>query len=231
MDLALVARDTDCEESSGVIYTEGTLAHELAHASSMYQSYATTDYKGFHTSRFGFCLPQNQTPWGLLLEEGWADLHRANYFAQHASKEEKEKLKNTLRYENLDMEDTLPIPTPAGYKLPIPIKYLFITTQGKPATRYSAYAGYALELLCKKDASIKSLLIEARSSTEGLRKLAQAIEKIMPGLYKTLQTGDYTEACFSEKLAFVISNVTGGIENAVTASGSLKDAWDRLLQK
>lgn len=231
MDLILIVRDEEYEKSSGTIYTEGLLAHELAHASSMYQGYVTADKKSFYTSRVGFCLPQNQIPWGWLLEEGWADMHRADYFAQHASNEEKEKLENALMFGNLDMNDTIPITTPTGETLPLPIKYLYVTPEGKPTTKSSAYAGYALELLCKKDSSIKPLLIEARDSVEGLRKLAQAIEKIMPGLYKTLQTGDYTENGFSEKLATVISGVAGGTENAVTAKDSLRSRWNNLLHR
>ncbi|MCX6719139.1 MAG: hypothetical protein NTZ38_02060, partial [Candidatus Taylorbacteria bacterium] len=73
MDLVLIVRDEDYEKSSGTIYTEGLLAHELAHASSMYQGYVTTNYVSYYTPRVGFCLPQNEVPWGWLLEEGWAD--------------------------------------------------------------------------------------------------------------------------------------------------------------
>jgi hypothetical protein len=32
-------KERDYEKSSGAIYTEGMLVHELAHASSMYQGY------------------------------------------------------------------------------------------------------------------------------------------------------------------------------------------------
>lgn len=39
MDLVLIPRERDYEKSSGAIYTEGMLVHELAHASSMYQGY------------------------------------------------------------------------------------------------------------------------------------------------------------------------------------------------
>lgn len=231
MDLVLVARDEDYEKSSGAIYTEGLLAHELAHASSMYQGYVTSDYKSFYTPRVGFCLPQSQIPWGWLMEEGWADMHRADYFASHASDEDKEKLENALRFGNLDMGDTIPITTPSGETLPLPIKYLYITPEEKPTTKSSAYAGYAIELLCRKDTNIKLLMIEARNSVDGLRKLAQAIEKIVPGLYKELQTSDYTETNFSEKLATVIAKVAGGTEKAITAKNSLRETWDSLLQK
>jgi len=233
MDMVLVVRDKDVEESSGAIYTEGLLTHELAHASSMYQGYVTADQKGFYTPRVGFCLPQNEMPWGLLLEEGWADMNRANYFKEHASVEDKRKLENSLQFGDLDMEDTVPSshPSKSNEMIPLPIKYLYITADGRPTTKSSAYGGYALELLCKKDPSIKPLLIEARSSVEGLRKLARAVDKIIPGLYKSLSVGDYTEASFFEKLTYVIENVAGGTENAIKASNSLRNRWDNLLQK
>ena len=69
IDLVLIVRDKDFEKSSGTIYTEGMLVHELAHASSMYQGYVT-DYKSLYTPKVGFCLPQNKIPWGYALEEG-----------------------------------------------------------------------------------------------------------------------------------------------------------------
>ena len=231
MDLILIVRDEDYEKSSGTIYTEGLLVHELAHASSMYQGYVTADQKSFYTPRVGFCLPQNKIPWGWVLEEGWADMHRADYFAQHASDEEKGKLEDALKFGNLDIEDTVPITTPYGETLPLPIKYLYVTPEGKSTTKSSAYAGYGLELLCKKDPSIKSLLVEARNSIEGLRKLTKEIEKVMPGLYKTLQASDYKEDSFSKNLANVISNVAGGTKNVITAKGTLKLRWNEILQK
>lgn len=231
MDMILIARDRNYEESSGAIYTEGLLAHELAHASSMYQGYVTADYKGFYTPRVGFCLPKNQTAWGWLLEEGWADMHRAKYFAQNASEKEIQKLGDALRFGEIRMEDTIPIITRTGEALPLPTKYLYITPEGKLTTKSSAYAGYALELLCRRNPAIKKFMIEGRSSVEGLRKLAQAFEEIMPGLYKKLQSSDYSEASFSEKLSMVISDVAGGKENAITAEGLLRNTWDNLLNK
>lgn len=231
MDMVLITRDREYEESSGVIYTEGLLVHELAHASSMYQGYVTADYKGFYTPRVGFCLPQNQVAWGWLLEEGWADMHRANYYAQNASEEERAKLEDALRFGKIEIEDTVPISTSNGETLPLPVKYLYITPEGKPTTKSSAYAAHALELICRKNPAMQNLLIEGRSSVEGLRKLAQAFEKIMPGLYKILQTGEYSEASFSEKLSTVVTNVAGGMDSSVRAQGSLRSTWNNLLHK
>ena len=238
MDMALVVRDREYEKSSGVIYTEGLLVHELAHASSMYQGHVTADYKGYYTPRGGFCLPQNQVPWGWFLEEGWADMHRADYFTQNASEEEKAKLEHALKntfkdtpgFGKIRMEDTVPIKTHSSEILPLPAKYVWITPQETPDTSPSSLAGYALKLLCRSNPDMKKLLIEGRSSVEGLRKLARALENVMPGLYKKLQTGEYSEKSFSEKLSFVIQ-VVGGIRRVVRAQDSLRDFWDKLLQK
>ena len=230
-DLVLIARDRKYEESSGAVYTEGLLVHELTHASSMYQGHVAADYNKFYTPRVGFCLPQNKTPWGWLLEEGWADIHRANYFAKNASDTEKAKLEKTLRFGSLEMTDTVPITTPAGETLPLPIKYFYITPEGNVTTKSSAFAAYALELLFEQEPALKSLLTKGRNSVEGLRNIAQAFEKIMPGLYKSLQTADYTEASFSEKLSTVITDVVGDVNKAVKAKGELRNKWDNLLSE
>jgi hypothetical protein len=198
----------------------------------MYQGYVTADFKRLYTPRVGSCLPQNQTPWGWLLEEGWADMHRAKYFSQNALPEEKQKLIDALRYGEIGMEDTIPITIiSTGEILPLPVKYLYVTPEGQPTTKSSAYAGYALELLCRENPALKNLLVIGRSNVEGLRELAQAFEKIRPGLYKRLQSVDYSEESFSEKLSMIISDVVGGIDNAIIAGGYLKNKWDRLLGK
>lgn len=228
MDMIFIARNRSFEESSGVIYTEGLLVHELAHASNV-----TVNYKRLYSPRVrvGFCTPRNQTAWGWLLEEGWADMHRAKYFAQNASEGEKQKLEDALGFGEIGMEDTIPITTFPGEILPLPFKYLSITPDGKPTALSSAYAGYTLELLCRRDLVIKKLLIEGRGSVKGLRKLAKAFEKIMPGLYEELQCTYCSKRGFSETLSMVITNVAGGMDRSVRAQGLLRSTWNNLLYK
>lgn len=230
MDLVLVRRDKKLEEKNGGIYTEGLLAHELTHASSMYQGYVTSGKQDFYTPRVGFCLPQNETPWGWLMEEGWADMHRAEYFAKFATDEQKQKIDSVMNFGQLNLEDTVPITTPRGNALPLPVKYLYLAENGGPTTKSSSYAGYALELLCKKDPSLYLTLKEARSSVEGLKKLAAQIDKISPSLYSYLQTSDYSEEDFSKKLQGVISKTYGETKSLIRGPSGLQDTWNRLLQ-
>jgi hypothetical protein len=230
MDLTLVRRDKKLEKVNGGIYTEGLLAHELAHASSMYQGYVTSDKQRFYTRRVGFCLPLNNTPWGWLLEEGWADMHRAEYFAKFATVEQKSKIDTVMQFGQLNLEDTVPITTPRGDILPIPVKYLNLTENGGPTIKSSAYAGYALELLCKKNPSLYSILKQARGSVEGLKKLAVQIDKISPSLYRFLQTSEYSEEDFSNKLQGVVSKIYGDVRSLIKGPTQLQDKWSSLLQ-
>lgn len=231
MDLVLVRRDRKYEEANGAIYTEGLLVHDLAHASSMYEGYVSPDERSAYTPKVGFCLAQNKIPWGWLLEEGWADMHRANYFARYAAREERNRIETALKFGSVDLEETIPMITPSGELLPVPAKYIYVTPEGKPTTKSSAYAGYALEILCRRNPSLKPLLIEARSSVDALRKLAATLNKMSPHLYATLQKTDYTEADFSAKLGVVISKIHGSLEPAIKAKGALRNKWNQLLQQ
>jgi len=230
MDLILVRRDEKLEKMNGGIYTEGLLVHELAHASSMYQGYITSNKQRFYTPRVGFCLPQNNTPWGWLLEEGWADMHGAEYFSKFATEEQKRRIEDIMKFGPLNWEDTIPIVTPKGNILPLPVKYIYINEKGGPTIKSSAYAGYTIELLCRIDPTLYSILKQARSSVEGLRKLAIQIDRISPSLYFLLQTSDYSENDFSTRLQEVISRVYGDVRNLIKGSDTLKTKWNNLLQ-
>ena len=230
MDLTLVRRDKNFEEKNGNIYTEGSLTHELAHASSMYQGYVTPDKQSSYTPRVGFCLPQNNTPWGWLLEEGWADLHRGEYFAKYATEEQKKRIEAVMKFGSLNLDDTVPITTPNGDILPLPIKYLYLTENGDLTTKSSAYAGYILELLCRKDPTLYPTLRQARGSVEGLRKLSTQIDRISPSLYSFLQSSDYTEKDFSGRLQKVISRLFLDVRTLIKGPKGLQETWDRLLR-
>jgi hypothetical protein len=229
MDMGLIVRDKEYEESNGTIFTEGMIVHELAHASSMHQSYITTDNISFYTPRVGFCLPQNKTPWGWVLEEGWADMHRANYVSKNASELERQKVFDSLHFGELNMEDTLPITIQqTGKILPIPVKYVYITPEGIPSIKSSSFAAYAIEILCKNNPNIKPLLKEARFSVDGLRKLSKELGKDIPEFYKEFHTKTYSENDFSDILSKIIGDK---LSNYIVASGQLKKKWDDILSK
>lgn len=204
--------------------------HELAHANNRYLRYVSPSENTFYIPRVGFCLPQNELPWGWFLEEGWADMHRGNYFAENASEEERRKLIGVLRYGDVRMEDTIPVYNISSRRfLPIPIKYLYLTSDGKPTFKSSSYAAYGLELLCKINPEIKDLLFEGRKSIEGLRMLAKIIDKIQPGLYRRLQMTDYTEEDFAKKLHTVISYLRDKSQAVSASTDFLRNKWTPLL--
>jgi hypothetical protein len=181
--------------------------------------------------RHGFCVPEAQAPWGNLLEEGWADMHRADYFAQNATTEDRSKIENAIGVGPLDTEDTIPYAIRDIGIVPLPLKYFFVELPKKPGSKDASFAGYALELICRKNPSIKSLFVEARRSVEGLRELARGFEAMKTGLYRNLQRTSYDPIDFSKKLSFVISEIMGGVESVIVAKGLLRDSWDRILNE
>jgi hypothetical protein len=245
MDLVVVFRDGDYETINGGIFLERLLVHELAHASSKHEICAANKDNGAdfpRALRTGFCLrlEQKDNCWGELIEEGWAEMQSANYFAHYATKEDKERLESVLKLGPLDMDDTIPIGmffdvpmvnVSVGQPLPLPLKYIFLRPEGRLSAARAAFAGYAIELLCRKNLSLAPAMIEARKSVEGLRKFARILYETSPELYKKLQVGDYSAREFRKKLEMVIDKVGGGIEKVIRAEGPLKEKWDKILKR
>ncbi|MBI4812684.1 hypothetical protein HY798_04625 [Candidatus Falkowbacteria bacterium] len=244
IDLAIVFRDGNYEGINGEIFTERFLVHELAHASSKHGVY--TSEPGFNdfptVLRIGFCLRSEQKngSWGELIEEGWAEMQSANYFARYATKEDKERLESILKLGSLGVNDTIPtgmfldvpmVNVGVGEPLPLPLKYIFLNPEGRLSVARAAFAGYALEILCQNNLSLAPAMIEARKSLGGLRKFARTLWETSPDLYKTLQTSDYSARGFRKKLEVVINKVGGGVEKVIKARGPLKDKWDKILKK
>lgn len=242
MDLVIALRHRDAERVNGGIFTERMLVHELAHASSGHRGY-TKGRPGLNlpvVSRKGFCLSSDRkSNWGELIEEGWAEMQHADYFARYATQEERARIESALRLGTLGMEDTIPtgmalgviwVNVSRGEPLPLPVKYIFLRPDGTPGASTASLAGYALEILCKKNPSLAPAMVGARQSSEGLRKFARILHETSPELYKKLQVGDYSAREFYRKLDMVINKVGGGIENVIKAEGSLKEKWDKILK-
>ena len=232
IDLILIRRDKDYEQVNGKIFTEGQLVHELTHATSGFRKYVA-DEDGFnYNPRVGFALTYTQFPWGWFFEEGWADMQRANYLTKYTPAEQRQNLASALKYGDIGLEDTVPIViAKSGNYVPVPLKYLHLCPKSGINISVSAFAAYAVELLCQQDPTWKQLIKEARNSSEGLRKFAQAVEKRSPGLYKKLQVGDYDIESFETKLLLVINEIAGGKENVIKAKGLLKSVWANILTK
>jgi hypothetical protein len=248
MDLVAVYRDEGCERVNGEIFTERFLVHELSHASSEIGYYALTHdraecEKGLpRMLRIGFCLRsgRREASWGVLIEEGWAEMQGADYSARYAAGEDKDQIESALGLGHLEMEDTIPTSTAwdavlvnvsFGNSLPLPLKYILLDAEGRPCATTAAFAGHALELLCQKNPPLAPAMIEARKSVEGLRKFARVLHETSPELYKKLQVGYYSAREFRKKLEMVIDKIGGGIENVIKARGPLREKWDKILKK
>ena len=137
---------------------------------------------------------------GLMLEEGWADMQ----YAEYVKTSRPEKKDSLVRELGADMEKLIPFTIPEVGTIEVPVKYIYLDEEYSPNVRATSLAGYALELLCKKNPKIKPLLFEARNSVQALRDLAKEIDAIRPGLYEELQSGEYSIKSFGKKLKEVM---------------------------
>lgn len=234
---SLVRRDRSMERMNGALYTEGLLVHELAHATTGYQQFFMNERYAVRTPRVGFCLTKSVLSWGSFLEEGWADMNRASYVMQHASDADFSVARGIFAEqgvtEYINLSDTIPAtPSTAGWRrpLPLPLKYLYASDVGVVSPS-SAFAGYAVELLCSQIPELHPALVAARSASEGLRDVARLLEGFCAGLYRELQKGEYSGEVFFNKLARVSEMIDGGVERAIHAEGQLRLAWEKRLSE
>jgi hypothetical protein len=226
--LVFIIRDRELEQANGIIYTEGVLVHELAHGSSASQDYLVHKEGGIYSPRVGFGLPQNEKPWGWFLEEAWAESQKGEYIEKFASEEDRKKLEDKLNYGELNYSDTVAMQYEKGKYIPLPLKYLYIDSNGQPHYGDSALAGFALDILYKKHPELKKLMIEARESTEGLKQLARKLNSISPNLYKEIQLGGPDPREFVQKCLLIIDQVGGGKKNCIKAQGKLEKFWNNM---
>lgn len=225
IDLVVVYRDDEMEEINGKIFSEGLLVHELSHASSGYQTLITDDLSA-NSARVGFCLPQVSDKWGWYLEEGWAEMQRADYVSEFSTQLERQTLTDALSFGNISHERLIPIKSTSGVYLPIPVKYLYLQNRESPTTFSGSLAGYSLELLCTKIPKLRETLLKARNSIVDLRNLARLLDSFSPKLYKRLQSAPLSESYSFPELENTIDLTSGGIEALITKD----DTLDHLAQ-
>jgi len=231
IDLVFLKREKECEAVNGAIYTERVLLHELEHAANSHQV-LVYDNNEFSVPRSGFCLPGNKIPQGWFLEEGWAEMQAGKYFERFANNQELAKLKESLgaKDANVGLNDTVQLIIDEKV-IPLPMKYLIVEPKGDATITRSAFAAYGMELLCEKDPNLFQIMTKARSSAEGLHKLALAIDKIAPGLFTEISKPKCTDKEFEETLLTIIEKIHGGMENVIKAKGRLREQWDEYLSK
>ncbi len=231
IDLVIIIRNRDFERLNGTIFTESLLVHELAHGSYNFGFYTPligdriptkpTDKHTFTRSGFNTLSTTEKNKIvsnrGNFLEEGFAEMLRANYVKSNMPEDFRKKIMNKLGH-----EESSPINKAAtknfklddfNYEYKMPIQYAYFQPDGKLIHAASAPAGIAFELLCKKNPRLYPALIEARSSPEGLRRVAKILDVIKPGLYSKLTKLQYNDKDFTQGLKYIIDTLYNGQVN------------------
>lgn len=233
LGISIILRDPEDEELNGSIFTEGMIVHELGHSSSQHQDLVQTKPNSFQTSRVGFYFPGKRGSSGFI-EEGFADMIRARYVAKNATRSEVQHLVAAVAargFRQVRIEDTIPLGLEGGPLFPIPLKYFYVGKDALSSTTGSSFAGYAIELLCKKIPTLEKSMVLGRTSVEGLREIARLINGVSPGLYQRLQKGNYSYSDYYPKLGLVINEAMGGIEHTIIGKNYLLDWWEKQINK
>lgn len=214
---------------------EGILVHELAHASSGYNDYVSPVWYGVYTPRTGFSFLQYPKPLpikGAFLEEGFAEMMRASYVTKYISTDQLAFFADRMGLDRIKPDYTAPEVISDNRVTPLPFKYMFFAEPqllpAAPGT--SPHAGYALELLCAKDPTLKGALVYGRWAVSGLRQIARLLNAIQPGLYMELKKADYDEEQFITLKSHIIRNIMGGYRNVIQGEGWISEYWEEILK-
>lgn len=206
LGMSIVMRDPKLEKMNSSMYTEGLVVHEGAHSTAdISPILRARGTNGYQVNRVGMAMPQADVNTGFALEEGWADIHRADYLSLHVSAGSLAKVGKVLNWKK-DPDDMIYIPL-LGRRTPVPFKYTYLDYSAHPIMSNSSIAGFALELLIDADPEIYKAMHAGRSNIEGLRNAARRIDALSPGLYTKLRQGGYGEGAFSAALHSVIDRV------------------------
>lgn len=218
---------------SSPLHREATLVHELAHGSGNFREYIYVSKTEIYTPRSGFVLTvaQHTQFHGDFLEEGFADMMRARYTSQYISKDQTASLAEKMYLEQPGLEDTLPAPISGNRVTPLPVKYFFVKEpENQPAIPgYFPHAAYAIELLIRKNPELNDAIIRARGTVAGLRRVAQILDRIQPGLYWAIQRTPRTEDDFVKIKSRVIREIMGGYSQIIQGGQQLIDYWNQIL--
>ncbi len=176
LDIIFVLRNPTEEEINGPEYTEGILVHELAHGATEYAvrsdvmleeripirfgsltvPYFTKKHKELlrHNFRTGFAHQWTGSTYkGFFLEEGFAEMMRAQYMSQHMNSEVREKLARILEIPEEGVSTAFVGITidEGGGNISIPAPLISFSTDGHPMIMESSLAASGLMTLCKKN--------------------------------------------------------------------------------
>jgi hypothetical protein len=205
LNLILMKRGKDVDETGRSFYDEGNLVHELSHGVNECASYVKKEKDPvIRKQRTGFAFTHQGYGW--FLEEGFADMMKGEYNKSFCPIRYREKILEKFKVPlNASLDTML---TLHGYQSSI--KYFILQKSGNLGTSPSSAASTGIEMLCEKIPELRQTLIEARSDIEKLREIPKLINSIEPGLYMKIQQCDYSE----EEFARVQNIIKEAIENS-----------------
>lgn len=181
LGLSVVVRDPANEEYNDVSYTEGLIVHEKAHSTSAERVFLSEgDRVG--VLRVGFGSAQFDK--GLFFEEGWAELCRGKYVAEHYEQGMAPAVAKQLGLQWNQVQDvSIGV---LGRQAHVPIKYVHFNKRGLSGGRVSSLAATAIERMTRADPRIISEMHAARQQISKWPDVVRRIDALGPGLYRDL---------------------------------------------
>jgi hypothetical protein len=207
----LVRENTKLQETNGTLFTESLIVHEIAHRDSLMYTISKYDYSkntvDVQEKRTGYSSrKQDQQNLHLVLEEGFAELIRAEFVSQHWDQfklSQAYPMSNCFNLAECNCE---------GVKFLVPISSIMYNEKNLMQFLNPGKALTCLLLLSNNISEFNSLLREGRKSLDGLRIIIQKIESVDKGLYPKIRNTSYVDNIEINKLQSQIARLVGKIE-------------------
>lgn len=208
IDLILINID-DNFNTRDSLSKEWVLVHEEAHASCQYGECILLGKRAFRP-RTGFSVEvrkgKKEINFGEFLEEGFAEYMASEYRNRYADEEILERFKKTTGEDEIaDLDQMVDI---KKHNFPIPMKYLDVDKDGDIYINISLFAGYAFELMIRKNPHLLDIAIKARSDPKMLSRMVMEINALSPGLYSKLRKLKYNSKDFKKGVEVVLDALT-----------------------
>jgi hypothetical protein len=181
----VVKIDTEIEKSSGKLYTEGVIVHELAHRNSLAYYKLERENNNVYTTqkRMGLHVHSEKDP-NIILEESFATMVQKTYMDLHKDSNQVHQLvvsNHQTDRANFSFRD-------CNYSMPSGLVYII---QNRFKHTPPAFAYLILERLIKLNPNIETEIYNSRHSVDGIRRFIQEVEKIQKGLYVKIRNTPY----------------------------------------
>lgn len=188
LGIALVQRDLGLEAINGTALTESFAVHEAAHSTHVESPlqivhrkrgiWGTPTIASRPTPRaYGMTLEDSLSPhYGTLFEEGYAELERGLYVQANGLTDQ--FTRHATNYAEFK-------------KSPIPLHYMYRSAESEGGSSLifapGALAATVFEILMRQDDELLPIFRKSRQNNDGLKELAESIDRIVPGLHNELQ--------------------------------------------